>query len=120
ILSPYLNQKILVWVGAVIVFIFLLFVVGRIIGTRKNRQAVYAGSSLKKPVVFEPIKPRVSRITGEPVRQPVTSTIRLVMRARESCYIQLKTDGHLVFNSTLKKGKVETWVAKEKNKFFPE
>ncbi|HNX80936.1 MAG TPA: DUF4115 domain-containing protein [Candidatus Omnitrophota bacterium] len=48
------------------------------------------------------------------VRQSVAQSIRLVIRAKEDCYIQLKQDGHTVFQSTLKKNRFETWTAKEK------
>ena len=45
------------------------------------------------------------------------SGIRLIIRARENCYIQLKTDGHVVFQNVLKKGRFESWSAKEKIEF---
>ncbi|MCX5697610.1 MAG: DUF4115 domain-containing protein [Candidatus Omnitrophica bacterium] len=132
-LKPYLNKRILVWALSAAVFILMLFVLGKFIASRRSRniipQARYAGVSQKRPVGFEPIKPRANyafsagasgqaKITKEPKSEAAMSPgVRLVMRARQDCYIQLKTDGHTAFHGTLKKGKSETWTAKEKIEF---
>ena len=48
---------------------------------------------------------------------PVSSVIRLGIRARDKCYIVLKTDGKVVLQGELKKGRFESWQAKEKIEF---
>lgn len=40
--------------------------------------------------------------------------IRVGIRARENCFIQLKIDEKIVFQGILKKGRFESWQAKEK------
>jgi cytoskeletal protein RodZ len=48
-------------------------------------------------------------------KQPAAVTIiRLGIRAKENCWIQLKADGRTVFENILKKGRFESWQAKEK------
>jgi len=42
------------------------------------------------------------------------SGIRLGISARSDCWVTLKSDGRLIFHSTLKKGQSETWQAKDK------
>jgi hypothetical protein len=39
------------------------------------------------------------------------------MRAKEDCWVHLKIDGRVVFHGILKKGKFESWQAKEKIEF---
>lgn len=50
-------------------------------------------------------------------REVVPSAIRLSIRAREDCWLVLKLDGKTVFQNILKKGRSETWQAKEKIEF---
>ncbi|MBU3958300.1 MAG: DUF4115 domain-containing protein [Candidatus Omnitrophica bacterium] len=45
---------------------------------------------------------------------PIPTAIRLLIRAKEDCWIQLKTDGKVVFQSVLKKGRFESWEAESK------
>ncbi len=45
---------------------------------------------------------------------PYSSGIRLVIKARENCWISLKTDGRLVFQRVLEKGRFGGWKAKDK------
>ncbi len=40
--------------------------------------------------------------------------IRLVISAKEDCWMQVKVDRHLVFQNILKKGRFESWKAKDK------
>lgn len=42
------------------------------------------------------------------------SGIRLVIRARENCWLNLKADGRVVFQSVLEKGRSENWQAKDR------
>ena len=44
----------------------------------------------------------------------VSDHVNLTVRAKRSTWIQVKIDGMVVFQSTLHKGAVETWVAKER------
>ncbi len=50
------------------------------------------------------------------VKQPQAGVteIRLSIRAKEDCWMQVKLDGKTVFQNILKKGRFESWKAKEK------
>jgi cytoskeletal protein RodZ len=42
------------------------------------------------------------------------SGVRLTINAREDCWIKVKSDGKLLYHGILKKGRPDSWVAKEK------
>ena len=50
-------------------------------------------------------------------KKEVFSGIRLTIRANQSCWISLKTDGKVAFQRTLEKGRSVTWQAKDKIEF---
>ncbi len=52
-----------------------------------------------------------------PKLKAVSSGIRLIIRARDNCWLHLSSDGKVVFHAILKKNKFETWQAKEKIEF---
>lgn len=47
-------------------------------------------------------------------KEPVSRTIVLVIRAKEDSFLKVKVDGQMVYQSALRKGKAETWTAKDK------
>lgn len=47
-------------------------------------------------------------------QQNISSGIRLSIRAKEDCWIQLKSDGKIIFQNVLRKARSETWQAKNK------
>ncbi len=44
----------------------------------------------------------------------LSDSLRLSVRAKKDCWMRVKVDGKLIFQTTLKKGEVESWQAKEK------
>lgn len=48
---------------------------------------------------------------------PVSTLIKLTVRTREDCWLQIKVDGKTAFQNILKKGRYESWQAKEKIEF---
>jgi hypothetical protein len=70
-----------------------------------------------KPKVQEAIKPQIQKQISQPL--PAQSKenefgIRISINAIDDCWIQLKVDGKTVFQNILKKGRFESWQAKEK------
>lgn len=62
-------------------------------------------------------KPAVVKSVASVVDYPIaaSSGIRLVIFAKEAdCWIKLKNDGKVVFQNTLRKGRSESWQAKER------
>ena len=63
----------------------------------------------QKPAAVLP-KPQLQQKPEE----TVISGIRLGIRAKEDCWMQVKTDGKTIFQNILKKGRFENWQAKDK------
>ena len=53
----------------------------------------------------------------EPQKKAVSSGVRLILRAKENCWLHLAVDGKVAFHAILKKGKFENWQAKERIEF---
>jgi len=49
----------------------------------------------------------------EPIKE-VRKDVTLTVRAKKQCWLRVKSDGIIVFQSTLRLGAVETWMANEK------
>lgn len=52
-----------------------------------------------------------------PSVKPVAGKPELGVRAKEDCWLEVKTDGKVVFRNVLKKGSYEKWEAKERIEF---
>lgn len=75
--------------------------------------------SKKQPVMMQTAMPlpkaqKKSDSSKEHRQSGQGTPIRVGIRARENCFIQLKIDERLVFQGVLKKGRFESWQAKEK------
>lgn len=124
------NKKIkqfFITAAAVAVISVALFQLGKFISSRKHTQ-----KGVKRPEpVADTAKVKKSQATapqkasGQAAKQKsknaetaapkeVSSVIRLGILAREDCWVTLKADGRIVFHSTMKKGKSESWQAKDK------
>lgn len=82
-----------------VLFITGLFKFGKYVSQPKINKKVTS-----KPQVTQPALPKASSF----------SDIRLTILAKDNCWIKLKSDGKVVFQNTLKKGRSESWQAKEK------
>jgi len=58
--------------------------------------------------------PKVQKVQEPALTTTAATGIRLGIHAKDDCWIQLKIDGKTVFQSVLKKGRFEVWIAKEK------
>jgi len=58
-------------------------------------------------------KPAPVPVTSARVTAPtaVQKSITLTIRANQNSWLQVKSDGNIVFQSTLRTGAVETWLA---------
>jgi hypothetical protein len=57
--------------------------------------------------------PPVSTTEIAPKRETIAG-IRLVIQAKENCWVRLTADGRVIFQNILRKGRSETWQAKDK------
>jgi len=63
--------------------------------------------TLPKPKLIKP-KPIVASVA--PIAA-IEKNIRLTVRANQNCWMRVKVDNEIVFQSTLRQGAVETWLA---------
>ncbi len=120
-----INYKILV---GIILGILLLAGITRLIGCRRQQKpGAWKEIRVKKPVVNQSSqpKPSIKKAPLKPAASATSSTasqksakkdekILLVVRAKQRCWLQVKVDGKIVFQSVLDRGAAETWQAKEK------
>ncbi len=76
---------------------------------KKSEAARPRKLATQKPAAVLP-KPQLQQKPEE----TVISGIRLGIRAKEDCWMQVKTDGKTIFQNILKKGRFENWQAKDK------
>lgn len=100
-LKSVYTKKIVFIVVLIIILVMGLFNIGKFISTHKTKLSVAKIESKAK--------------TAAETKTP--AIIKLSILAREDCWIQLKTDGRIVFQRILKKGRVESWQAKDKIEF---
>jgi cytoskeletal protein RodZ len=111
----------------IVCIIVLVYLVKSVAGWRSHVR-----KPVKTPVIAAPVKidknkveitePNKTKIapSGVKERHPDNAAqanvfnIRLVMRAKNDCWVRLKVDGKLVFQDTLKKGRSDSWQAKDK------
>ena len=126
--SPATTKKIIrIFFIAIIVItaVNILFNLGRMIAHRlTSRRAKASVASAvkkeKKPLASKPEKGVVptneAKVDNAQVSKgnEIAPVIRLAIRAKEDSWIQVKTDRRTVFQNILKKGRSESWEAKDK------
>lgn len=122
-----LNKKVkavFLFILSIIVLWVLLFNLGKFISSkRKSTARKQIGTVLTKAPIKEakPVNQAVKKeaisLTSSKSQKEIFSQVTLVIRAKEKCWISLKTDGRIVFQRVLEKGRYESWKAKEKIEF---
>ena len=96
-----------IFIIGLIILSFLLFGLGKSISKFTQRA--------KKPKAIVKQQNIQSNVQGSAKVEKYTGQgIRLGIRARGDCWVELKVDGQLLFKNILKKGRTESWQAKEK------
>lgn len=97
------KKKIFAACG-IIIFIFLVFNLGKLISARKAHA----------PARMNPAQEKSLKQERKQGKEEASSMIRLAIRAREGCFVQLKSDGKTIFYGTIAKGRTESWHARNK------
>ncbi len=132
-LKPLLNnlkRKNIIVALVVIVGIIFVFKLGKIVSARgssskkitKAAAASNTSDKMTKAVKASQSAPVTTEAESTPSTISIpqgksTTGIKLGIRAKEDCWIQLKADGRMVFQNILKKGRFESWQADEKIEF---
>ncbi len=123
-------RKIRISVLVIVALLFLSAVLGlaRLIALRHRMrlaqkkarayQLMPAGSS-KRSESTRPQRSRTLNVIPKPQIIPTgaanrISGVRLTINAREDCWIKVKSDGKLLYHGILKKGRPDSWLAKER------
>jgi cytoskeleton protein RodZ len=122
--------KVIVFIGIVFIAALGLFNLGKFIALKARhmpkRTARQASSPVRQEKKSEAAKLRKATAQKPaavlpkpqpPAQKPeeaVISGIRLGIRAKEDCWLQVKSDGKTIFQNILKKGRFENWQAKDK------
>ena len=105
----------------IIVFVFVavgLFKLGKFISYKHKQHSVQLKHPVARiyvPVVKKERKPQ-KQVAADRASK-VFSGIRLTIRANQNCWISLKSDGKVVFQRVLEKGRSLTWQAKDRIEF---
>ncbi|MFH0791573.1 MAG: RodZ domain-containing protein [Candidatus Omnitrophota bacterium] len=121
-LKPRLNLNIFPILIAIIVFVVLSANIKKIFdkeGQKKNSSNLKLISPEKEKLrAVKPAQKTTKSVQKDTLVQksqiPASTVIRLGIRARDDCFINLKADGKVVFQGILKKGRFESWQAKDK------
>jgi len=112
---PRIKLKTILIIIAAIAGVFLLFKAGKWISSRRHDSSKPVAAIQEKPVAAQPVSKAKSKSEKTKKAEPqLPSIIRLSIRARENCLVQLRADGKVLFHGILKKGRFESWQAKEK------
>jgi transcriptional regulator with XRE-family HTH domain len=113
-------------IALAIVSLFGIFSLGKLIAfkrrlaQKKARTYQLAQARIDKRAQTVNIqKPRVLNVIPKPQIISANSGnnmsgVRLTINAREDCWIKVKSDGKLLYHGILKKGRPDSWLAKEK------
>ena len=107
--AMHIKPKTIVTVVLILIFIIGLFNLGKFISfkaSRSSRRTALPSVASSKP----DSRAAISRLQNSPAIKIIT----LDIYAKENCFIQVKADGRVIFQNILKKGRSESWQAKDK------
>lgn len=104
-----IHIKIIVTIILILIFTIGLFNLGKFISFK----ASWLSKRAELPAV---ISSKTDNRVPKPKLQnsPAVKIITLDIHAKENCFIQVKSDGRVMFQNILKKGRSESWQAKDK------
>ena len=103
-------------VVTVILVAFVLFNLGKLISGKRAKQPISVAAELAQKT--DKVAPSKTQRQEPPKPKKETPLfIRLGLRAKDDSRITVKVDGKLVFTNVLKKGKFESWLAKDNIEF---
>jgi len=78
---------------------------------KPDRKELSQATTGNKPALASTISAKERQI---PLAVTATSGVKLTIYARDNCLVEVKSDGKMMFRGKLKKGRSESWPAKEK------
>lgn len=99
--SPPINLFLILRIGLALFLVFAL---------------VFYFRYVSKTIFHHGQEAKIQKVKVKVIPAPLLKTEDLVLqvRTKQDCWIRVKTDERVIFQKTLRKGKVEKWQAKEK------
>jgi len=126
-LGPWRNTRLYLAVIFAVISLLIIFSLGKLIAFKRSVRAAQKNIKLLQEAPAHPprraqsAQPQKTRVSGViPAAQIITANssnavgVRLTINAREDCWIKVKSDGKLLYHGVLKKGRPDSWIAKEK------
>jgi len=106
-----LKTKTIFTIILLLVFVVVLFNLGKVVSLK--RSFVSRRTGLPAIISSKIDKTQVTKTQDS----SAVKIIRLDIRAKENCFIQVKSDGRVLFQNILKKGRSDSWQAMNKIEF---
>lgn len=103
-------KKVLVFILIIILLSFGLYNLGKAVSSKRKER----GITKARPSYLIAKKKEIRVAAPAVAKKETVSGIRLSIRAKENCWVDLKADGRVVFHRVLEKGRFETWQAKDR------
>jgi len=117
--KPRTKFRIVFIIVLILVFSAGMFKLGKFLSYRRafksekvKQGPVQAKVKQKSPVV------KLDKKDSQLLANPTIQGVRVVVSAKDDCWMQVKVDGKIFLRGVLKKGRFETWQAKEKIELF--
>lgn len=107
-----IKPKVLVTVALIVVSMAGLFNLGKIISSKAKARHTQESQQARGIIAPKTQNRPIQAVKS--VNSIVAKTITLDIHARDNCFIQVKADGRVIFQNILKKGRSESWHAKDK------
>lgn len=121
-LDPIKILKRVLPLAIAVLAIFILFKIGKFVIVKtaawiKRPRVVAVAPAVKEVKKSAKARASAQPAASKPRREEIDREVKLVLRAKDDCWINVKADGRTVFQGTLKKGRFESWIAKDKIEF---
>ncbi len=104
-----INFKAIAAVCLIILFVIGIFNLGKFISYKFSHMPKRAESH-----VILVSKPENKAVAAKSQNLPAVKIITLDIHAKENCFVMVKSDGRVMFQNILRKGRSESWQAKDK------
>lgn len=110
------NKKIIIYILAAVVLSIGLFNCGKWITAKRNQKQVTAPVVTERKTKSVKTTPVPVKASSQEIKYQKESLqgIKLVISARDNCFVSIKIDGRTVFQRILEKGRSKTWQANKK------
>jgi len=106
-----LPLKAILVTAASLILLFGLFKLGKNLSSKANLRAK---DKISSSIITVPTKKPSEKETTKAASLKAAENIRLDIKANENCWVELKADGKTMFRGIIKKGKTESWQAKNR------